>query len=398
LPGFDELAPQPIVPEHVWKNVADPVTFTNENPVATGPFTEVRMFAPQLFVLGKNPRYWQPGKPAVDALRFPSFPNNDRANLALAFGEIDWAGNFVPAIDRVFVARDPEHNAYWSPLTGSTIFLYPNTKRPPLDDARVRKAMSMAIDRKLLVEVAMHGYSRPSDATALSDAYTTWRDESALGPGDTEWVKHDPAKAAALLDLAGYRAGPDGLRRGPDGKVLEHEVATVSGWSDWVRAAEVIARGLRAVGVSARVRSYDFAAWFQHLQLGEFDLSLGWSVEGPTPYVFYRYLMASDTVKPLGVSSETNWHRFGSPVADRLLAEFEVEADDAKQHELVRGLSREFAATAPAIPLYPNPSWAEYSTRRFTGFPTVAAPYADPSPIKDDRGGCLLVLTTLVPR
>jgi peptide/nickel transport system substrate-binding protein len=55
-------------------------------------------------------------------------------------------------------------------------------------------------------------------------------------------------------------------------------------------------------------------------------------------------------------------------------------------------------AEVPAIPLYPNPSWAEFNTSRFKGFPTAAAPYADPSPNKFDRGETLQVLTALEPR
>jgi peptide/nickel transport system substrate-binding protein len=61
-------------------------------------------------------------------------------------------------------------------------------------------------------------------------------------------------------------------------------------------------------------------------------------------------------------------------------------------------LQRVFVAEAPAIPLYPNPSWAEYNTSRFDGFPAADRAYADPSPNKFDRGEVLLVLTTLVPR
>lgn len=123
IPGFAELAQQPIVPRHVWEKVADPVTFTNPQPVATGPFTEVTVFRNQVYELGRNPYYWQPGKPAVSALRFLAFPTNDQANLALVEGEVDWAGNFVPAVDRTFVARDPAHHGRWFPLYGSTVFL-----------------------------------------------------------------------------------------------------------------------------------------------------------------------------------------------------------------------------------------------------------------------------------
>ncbi len=396
IPGADEIAAQPIVPEHVWAAVKDPVAFPNEHPVATGPFTEVRTFQNQVYELGRNPRYWQKGLPRVEALRFPAYPGNDRANLALVFDEVDWAGNFVPAIDRVFVKRRPADHGYWFPLTGSTIFLYANTTHAPFDDPRVRKAISMAIDRPLLVDVALYRYSRPADATGLSDAYASWRDSTAVANGD--WVRHDPARAAALLDAAGYRAGPDGRRRLRDGRPWDYEILTVSGWSDWVRAAQVIARGLRDVGIDARVRTYDFSAWFQRVQEGRFDLTLGWSFEGPTPYTFYHWLMSSGTVKPTGVASMGNWHRFGSAAADRALRAFEQEPDSLAQRRLCAELQRVFVADAPAIPLYPNPSWAEYNTRRIAGFPSANDPYADASPNKFDRGECLLVLTALAPR
>lgn len=188
------------------------------------------------------------------------------------------------------------------------------------------------------------------------------------------------------------------VRRDASGEPLRYQILTVSGWSDWVRAAQVIARGLQEIGVDASVRTYDFGAWFERVQKGDFDLSLGWSFEGPTPFTFYRCLMGSDSVRPVGETWGANWHRYGSPAADRVLDAFETAADPARQRELVRELQAIFLAEAPAIPLYPNPSWAEYNTQRFTGFPSQEDPYADPSPNKFDRGECLLVLTRLQPR
>jgi peptide/nickel transport system substrate-binding protein len=396
IPGFGEVAAQQIVPEHIWSRVEDPVTFPNENPVATGPYTEVLLFRNQVYELGRNPHYWQEGRPQIKALRFPAYPSNDRANLALVFDEVDWAGNFIPAIDRVYVERDPEAHHYWFPLTGSTVFLYANTTRAPFDDVQVRKALSMAIDRELLVDVAVYRYSRPADATGLSDAYTTWRNPEIAAQGD--WVRYDIARANAILDEAGHRRGEDGVRRLPDGTPWRYEILTVSGWSDWVRASQVIARGLGEIGIDASVRTYDFGAWFQRVQEGNFDLTLGWSFEGPTPYIFYRTLMSSATVKPIDTMAGANWHRYASARADEALAAFERQPDPEKQRALVDALQRIFATEAPAIPLYPNPSWAEYNTSRFDGFPSEANPYADPSPNKFDRGESLLVLTSLTPR
>ncbi|WP_164015261.1 ABC transporter substrate-binding protein [Pyxidicoccus trucidator] len=393
IPGFAELAHQPLVPRHVWEKVADPVTFTNPEPVATGPFTEVRVFRNQVYELGRNPHYWQPGKPAVDALRFLAFPTNDQANLALVEGEVDWAGNFVPAVDRTFVSKDPQHHARWFPLFGSTVFLYPNTTLPPLDDVRVRKALSMAIDRERLVDIAMYGYTRPADSTALNDSYTGWRDaEAAKGA----WVRHDLAAANQLLDEAGLKRGPDGMRLLADGQRMEFQIEVVGGWSDWVRAGQVLVRDLRKAGIHANLKTYEFGAWNARLQKGEFQLSIAWSLDGPTPYTFYKWLVSKNTVRPVGEVAAANWHRFGDAEADALLTRFETEASPEAQKELMAAVQRRFSETAPAIPLFPNPSWGEANSRRFTGFPSAANPYARLSPHAEPDS--LLVLTTLAPR
>ncbi len=396
IPGFDDVVAQPIVPEHAWKDVADPVTYANPTPVATGPFTEVLTFRDQVYELGRNPYYWQPGKPAVRALRFPAYPSNDRANLALVYDEVEWAGNFIPSIDRVFVARSPATHGYWFPLTAGVVYLYLNTQRPPFDDVRVRKALSMAIDRRLMVDVASFRYTHPADATGMSESYAAWHDSAAAAAGD--WVRLDLPRANALLDSAGLTRGADGIRRLVDGTPLRYELLCVSGWSDWVRASQIIARDLRKVGVDATVRTYDFGAWFQRVQEGDFEMTMGWSIEGPLPYHLYRWLMSATTLKPRGQVSAGNFHRYASVAADSVLARCERAADPAEQRRLSVELQRIFVAEAPAIPLYPNPSWAEFNTSRITGFPTAKDPYADPSPNKFERGEVLLVLTALRPR
>jgi len=108
--------------------------------------------------------------------------------------------------------------------------------------------------------------------------------------------------------------------------------------------------------------------------------------------------MSSETAKPVGEVAGANWHRYASASADAVLAAFEQEADPARQRELARRSAADVRDEIPAIPLYPNPSWAEYSTGRFEGFPSAENPYADPSPNKMDRGECLLVLTSLEAR
>ncbi|MGE0325424.1 MAG: ABC transporter substrate-binding protein [Polyangiaceae bacterium] len=391
VPGLYYLATQPIVSEHKWRDIEDPVTFSDPDPVGTGPFTEIESFQSQVYQVGKNPNYWQPGKPKLTALRFPAFPANDQTNLALIHGDLDWAGTFVPAIERTFVSRDPDNHRYWFPLMQGSVLLYPNHTRAPLNDVRVRKALSQAIDRKKLVQVALFDYSRPADATGLSDAYATYRDPQAVAEGD--WVNYDPEHSGSLLDSAGIKLADDGLRHLPSGATFELEVNVVAGWSDWVRAAQVICRNLEQVGVKATLRSYDFGAWFQKLQRGDFWLSLGWTEEGPTPYSLYRGLMATETKQPLEEEAATNWHRFASPKADAWLAELERTTDPKREHALYASLQRLFVAEAPALPLFPDVSWGEYNLKRFKGFPSEADPYALLTPNKAPDS--LLVLTRL---
>jgi len=91
-----------------------------------------------------------------------------------------------------------------------------------------------------------------------------------------------------------------------------------------------------------------------------------------------------------------NWHRFGDLATDDLLSRFEVTDDVGIQRELVRQIEARFVELAPAIPLFPNPAWGVFSTRRFDGFPSAQFPYASLSPHREPER--LIVLTTLAPK
>lgn len=394
VPGLDGIAGQPIIPEHIWKHVEDPVKFANPNPVGTGPFTEIVKFDHQIWELGRNPNYWQEGKPAVDRLKFPAFPTNEQATIALINGEVDWAGNFIPAIDRVFVGRDPENHHYWFPRTGGTIFFYMNTTKAPMDKIDVRKAISLAINREQIVNVAMYNYTIPAHPTALADGLSPWRSPEATEMGD--WVTHDLERANSMLDSVGYPLGKDGFRRLPDGSVLSFDISIVSGWSDWIRAAQVISQNLKLVGIKTRVKTNDFGAWFSQMQKGEFDMAIAWTEKGPTPFPLYRGLMSSEYLKPVGEIAETNWHRFSLPEVDSLCTAFEQTSDDREIRNIIYRLEELFVEYAPAIPLFAEPSWGQYNTKRFTNFPNKDNPYALLSPNYPPEN--LLVLVNVVPK
>jgi peptide/nickel transport system substrate-binding protein len=394
-PGLVYIGHQPIVPAHRWKDVSDPVNYANEQPVATGPFTVIREFRPEMYELGRNDTYWQPGKPQIAALRLPALADNDAARQALLAGRLDWAGLFIPDIDGTFVAKDREHNRYWFPPVGNPVLLYLNTTRKPFSDPNVRKALSMALDRGEIVKVAMLGYATPADATGISDADARWKDPAAVKAG--YWVERNLARANALLDGAHLPRGTDGTRRLSDGASMKYVVDVVKGWSDWVTAVEVISRNLKDVGVETTAQSSEFSDWYERVSRGNFDVSIGWGRRGPTPYHFYRSQMSSETLKPVGEPAFENWHRFASKEVDGVLGQFEGTDDPSERKTLNNRLQWLFVEQAPSLPLFPGPSWGEYSSARFTGFPDEKNPFARLAPFQDEPDP-LLVLVALQPR
>ncbi len=396
-PGLYDIMNQSIVPEHVWKDVPDPVKFTNENPVGTGPFTEVKVFQPQIFELDKNPNYWQPGKPYIQGLRQPAYPSNDPMMLATVNGENDIASNFIPDIDKVFVSKDPANHGYWFPPVGATVMLYANTTRKPFDDVNVRKAISLAIDRNQIANVAEYSYTKPADVTGLSDAYPNFKLQDLSKLGDN-WTTQDINKANQLLDAAGLTKGADGVRVGADSKPLTYDINVVTGWSDWVSACQIMAQNLKAIGITASAKPYDFSTWFDKVTKGDFDLSIGWSSGGATPFNFYRGQMSQRSYQPTGTTAGENWQRYVSKKADELLNQFAATSDAAQQKDIAAQLQQAFATEAPAIPLFPGPEWYEYNTKHFTGFPTKDDPYAVGSWFGQNTPEQLILMTTIKPK
>ncbi|MGC6416746.1 MAG: ABC transporter substrate-binding protein [Bradymonadia bacterium] len=383
------LAHQMVVPKHVWAHVEEPDQFINPTPVASGPYTEVKTFRTQLFELGLNPHYWQDTKTMPKTLRMPAYAGNDTVSLALISGDIDWAGHAIPRIEKTYVNRDPKHFQYWFPPLGGMVFLYANTTTAPLGKVAVRRALSHAIDRERIVRIGMSGYTKGADASGLSPTYQHWKccDESAQAG-----VRFDRARAAELLSAAGCTQDQKG-QWSCDEQPLEFQLDVVNGWTDWIRTAQLIKQDLKALGVRVKVKTLDYGAWFGRLQRGEFELAIGWSTEDVSPHAFYRQLASSETVKPRGEVSPTNWHRYGDDDFDALLKAFPAEQKETRRRDIVNRLQTLFIERMPAIPLFPNPSWGTYSTRYVDGFPNAKKPYAKLSPHADPER--LLLMTNL---
>jgi peptide/nickel transport system substrate-binding protein len=382
-PALYDLADQLIVPQHIWKDIADPTTWTNETPVGTGPFTEVTKFETQIYVLEKNPNYWQPGKPYFQGIRYPAYADNDAANLALASGNLDWTGNFVPDIEKTFVAKDPANFHYYF-VGGDAVLLYINLKLKPFDDPAVRKAISMGINRKMIVDTAEYSYIPPADATGLGDTYKTWK---------------DPAAANAALDAAGLKKGTNGIRLDKSGKPMKYELIVPSGWTDWISAAQIISQNMSDLGIQITLNTPDETTDIETVEKGSFQWAILWGSGGPTPYNFYRGQMSRVTVQKEGDVASENFLRYVNPQADTLLEDFARISDLNQQKQIMSQIEAIYVDQAPSLPLFPGPDWYEYTTSRFTGFPSADNNYAPGVPYPNSPYNTpLIVLTTIKPK
>ena len=130
VPYFYYIADQvPIVPEHVFSKMANPVTDPVKAPIGTGPYTMSKC-TPQNITYKANPNYWQPGLPKVKTIQYPAYTSNNTANDDLANGSAQWGGQYIPGIKAFYTAKSPDFH-YWFPPTVN-VTLIPNLTDPQL--------------------------------------------------------------------------------------------------------------------------------------------------------------------------------------------------------------------------------------------------------------------------
>ncbi|WP_417818445.1 ABC transporter substrate-binding protein [Tritonibacter scottomollicae] len=370
----------PIVPEHIWSDIADPVTFTNPDPVGSGPLTEIRRFTPQEYIQCRNDNYWDAESLKVDCMRFPQIANNDQALAAAANGELDWMGSFLPDIENTFVAKDPEHHRYWLP-GGSLVAFYMNFEALDAGDSAAfnnvdfRRAVSMSFDREAMVEIAGYGYPTINQyPSGLGRAFHSWNNpevEDKFGG----FTQYDVEGARALLAEAGFEdIDGDGFVETPAGEQIDIEVIVPNGWTDWVNSSQIAVEGLNAAGIKANVSTPESAIWTEKLIKGDYDMAINSVRVGATP--FNQYLDSLHEINQ--AKSRFAASRYYNEELSGLLDAFTQTSDTEKQMAIMADVQKIVGEEMPLAYVFNNPRWYQYNTKRFTGFFSAENPVANP--------------------
>lgn len=289
---FTDLA---ILPAHWFVGVAPGEVHTaafNARPVGNGPFAFLEHRPNQRWVFHRFDDFpVSLGRPAIERLVIVVVDEPATKLAALTSGELDFAG--ISPAHAAFVREDERLRVIDYPVMFAYGLVW-NLRRPPWDDDRVRRAMSLALDRQLMVDAYLYSYG--TVAYGPVPPQHPWYEPPPPIP-------HDPAEAARLLEEAGWWRGADGTRE-HNGRRLAFELLTV-GSGDYA-LEQMIQAQLREIGVEVIIRPLELATFlavaqghkrdFDALVTGIVgDLSLGYvaamfdaSEPGPLAYPGYR--------------------------------------------------------------------------------------------------------------
>ncbi|MEO7040325.1 MAG: peptide ABC transporter substrate-binding protein, partial [Candidatus Elarobacter sp.] len=237
--------PYPVLPKHLLAGDHDINRLPyNSKPIGTGPFIVQEWHRGQTLRMIANPHYWR-GPPKLSAVEYHVIPDENTLTTSMRTHELDlWynaSSTNYPTASKIDGTR-----AVLTPFTQYSQLGF-NTARPLLSDPNVRRALTYATDRKRLIDTVTYGVNvlGEGDQPAFG-----WAHDPRLRS-----IPFDPSRARAILDAAGWRPGPDGVRV-KNGQRLHLIFANTSGNAVGVRMTVLLQAAWHDVGVESEVKQY----------------------------------------------------------------------------------------------------------------------------------------------
>jgi peptide/nickel transport system substrate-binding protein len=359
-----------IVPKHIWSTgeaASKPNTWADPKPVGTGPYT-VNSCSSNNIEYVANDSFWQPGKPYVQKVEYPSYLDNNPANLDLQSGKAQWGGQYIPNINQYYKSKSPD-NHYWFPPTAN-VAIIPNLdpSHKITSNLKVRQAIAYAVDRGQVSKIGESGYQPAANQTGIvTPTFNKYFDSQALSAAGYD--KPNPSKAKQLLSSLGYTQSHP----------LKLSIITVTGYTDWDASLAVIKQQLKPVGIDLSVQDLEQQSYDDKLYNGNYDLAYNSESGGPTPYYELRQLLYSKNSAPIGKQANSNYERYNNPAVDKAFDQY-ASADPATQVSLIKQIEGAMLNDVPIIPTTESVDWYQYNTKDLAGWPTQDNAFAQPAP------------------
>ena len=322
--------------------------------IGTGPYRLASFSRGGAVVLARNEGYWGP-RPHWAAVRLTPVAQNGPRMAALLAGDQDLIE--APATADLPRLRADRNFAVSTSPTTRLIFLQLDAARDPspfvagrnaLRDPRVRRALSLALDRGTLRERIMDGVATAA-AQFLPDGM------GGTIPG-LPVLPYDPARAKALLAEAGYAEGLS---------LTFH--ATNNRYVNDGRLAQAIVQQWQRVGVRAELEAMPAVSFFARRGKRDFSVAMGgWGTEADETLNFFRtWLITTDAPRGLGTSNYGGW---SDPAFDRSVGDAMAEMNPEPRAALLRAAGERALDQMPVIPLhFESAVWAMRAGLRYTG-------------------------------
>ncbi|WP_217130114.1 ABC transporter substrate-binding protein [Streptomyces sp. AC558_RSS880] len=370
----------PIVPRHVWEKVDDYAKFNNDKDfpvVGNGPFVLTDYKADSHVRLKANKDFWR-GAPKFDELVFRYYKDQDAAVSALRKGEVSFVAGSPSLTPAQADSLKGEKNIRVNDAPGRRFYALatnPGAKakngekmgdgHPSLLDRRVRNALFMAVDRKTIIEKVFQGHA-VEGAGYIPPRFSQYFWE----PSAEQELAYDPARAARLLDEAGYTKNGDGKRVGKDGRPIDYRVLCHATDPNDKAIGQYLEEWWGDLGIGVTLNCLDNVTdpWLA----GEYDLAFdGWSVNPDPDFVLSIHTCAALPATPEETGATDNF--ICDETYDELYARQLAEYDAGKRADIVKQMeSRLYDLGYMNVMAYPNAVEA-YRTDHIESITTMPA-------------------------
>ncbi|HVR42544.1 MAG TPA: ABC transporter substrate-binding protein [Thermoanaerobaculia bacterium] len=333
-----------VLPEHVYSK-GDFASSFHDRAIGSGPYEMVRRVRGSEILLERRENYWRE-KPYIESILFRIIEDRNQAWNALRAGEIDetiatsdqWLANRE---DPSFTSTIEFHRFYELGYN----FIPWNNRDPILADPAIRRALTMCLDRRLIIEKLYYGTAR-----IITGPFTPnhWAFNPSVSP-----IEFDPTAAGKVFAAAGWSdSDRDGVLD-REGEPFEIEMLLVAGDTSSANQAQIYQDQLARAGVRLRITQLDAATLFSRVLSGEFQSTmLAWSLD-LDPDLFS--LFHSSQFPPNG----QNFVYYDNPEVDRLIEVGRTEFDRNRRAEIYRELHEILARDQPyAWTIQVSTKWA----------------------------------------
>ena len=289
------------------------------HPVGTGPFMYVSRSPQENFVIQRFDDYWGE-KPSLSTVTYKIIENADSVVMSLQSGAVDLFAHLtatqVAQLGEGFHVEEGTMNLVQA--------LYLNNAEEPFDDVRVRQALSYAVDRQQILDLAFDGYGTLL-GSSMYPAFSKYFDDSL-----TDYYTYNTEKAKELLTEAGY---PNGF---------DMTITVPSNYQSHMDTAQVIVEQLKAVGINAAIQPVTWESWVQ-------DTYSNRQFQSTVVGVDASSMTASAMLSRFVSTASNNFINYSNADYDALYAQAQACYDDEEQTAMYKDLEKNLTENAANV-------------------------------------------------